>query len=64
MTWHLILPSNLITRYFGMKTVRFESQEYSFSDAIIYFTQIFPVCPEIKLNNRLVLLFWFAQWKT
>ena len=37
MTWHLIGPSNLITRYFGVKTVRFESQEYTFSDKIIYF---------------------------
>ena len=31
MTWHLIGPSNLITHYFGMKTVRFESEEYTFS---------------------------------
>ena len=41
VTWHLIGPGNLITHYFGMKTVRFESQEYTFSDNIIYFTQIF-----------------------
>ena len=61
MTWHLIGPSNLITRYFGMKTVRFESQEYTFSDKIIYFTPIFPVCLQIKLNRQLVLLFWFAH---
>ena len=28
MTWHFIGPSNLITHYFGIKTVQFESQEY------------------------------------
>ena len=44
-----------------MKTVRFESQEYTFSDKIIYFTQIFLVCLQIKLNCQLVLLFSFAH---
>ena len=38
MTWHLIRRSNLITHYFGMKTVRFESQEYTFLNKIIYLT--------------------------
>ena len=57
MTWHLTGPINLIKRYFGMNTVRFESQEYTFSDKIIYFTQFFPVCLQIKLNRQLVLLF-------
>ena len=61
MTLHLIGPSNLITRYFGMKTVRFENQEYTFSDKIIYFNQIIPVGLQIKLNHQLVLLFWFAH---
>ena len=39
------------SQYFGMKTVRFENQEYTFSDEIIYFTQIFPVGPQIKSNS-------------
>ena len=51
MTWHLMGPSNFITRYVGMKTVRFESQKYTFSDEIIYFTQVFPFSPQIKLNS-------------
>ena len=37
MNLHLIGPRNLITRYFRMKTVRFESHEYTFSDEIIIF---------------------------
>ena len=35
-----------------MKTVWFENQEYIFSDEIIYFTQVFPFCPQIKLNSH------------
>ena len=58
MTWHLIGPNNSITHHLCMKTVRFESQEYTFSDKIIIYTQIFPVCLQIKLNSQLVLPFW------
>ena len=32
--------------------MRFESQEYTFSDEVIYFSQVFPVCPQIKLNSQ------------
>ena len=40
-----------------MKTVLFETQEYTFSDAIIYFTQIFPVCPnQVKQSVSLAVL--------
>ena len=28
------------------------SQEYNVSDKIIYFTQIFLVCPQVKLNSQ------------
>ena len=52
MAWHLIGPSNLITHYFGMKTVQFESQEYTFSDEITYVTRTFLVCLQIKLNSQ------------
>ena len=36
-----------------MKTVWIESQEYTFLtlDEIIYFTQIFPVCPQIQAKQ-------------
>ena len=58
MTRHLIGPSNLITPYFGIKTVWFESQEYRpiFSDKIIYFTQIFPDCLQIEQSVGLAVL--------
>ena len=50
MTWHLIGPGNLITHYFGMKTVRFESQEYTFSDNIIYFGLCFRLPDRVQKN--------------
>ena len=38
-----------------MKTVRFESQEYTFSDEIIYFSQVFPVCPQYQVKQSVSL---------
>ena len=63
MTWHLIGPSNSITYYLYMKQCVLRARDILFEMWLIYFTQIFPICPEINLNSQLVLLSWFANWK-
>ena len=61
MTWHLIGPSNLITHYFGVKTVWFESREYTFSENIIYFTQDLSGLSTNQVEQSVGLAVWFAH---